>query len=108
MVRIAVYSDIHGNTPGLEAVQNEIDNYGSVDFEICLGDLIYGGPGTGEIIDMIKKRNAIFLRGNHDEDVINFDEVLPSLPAANRVSAQVWNNWMIISAGSWMLKFGIS
>ena len=34
MIRIAVYSDIHGNTPGLEAVHNEIDKYGSIDLEI--------------------------------------------------------------------------
>jgi predicted phosphodiesterase len=95
VIRIAVYSDIHGNTPGIEAVHNEIDKYGSIDLEICLGDLIYGGPGTSEIIDMIQKRNVIFLRGNHDEDIINFQTVLPSLPESHRISAKIWNDWLI-------------
>ena len=105
MLRIAVYSDIHGNIPGLQAVHNEIDRQGPVDIEICLGDLVYGGPGTGGIIDMIEKRNAVFLRGNHDEDIINFRSVLPTLPKTHRKSAQIWNDWLLSKMTNDELKY---
>ena len=94
-VRIAVYSDIHGNTPGLEAVHEQIDAMGGVDLEICLGDVVYGGPGTGEVVARLRDRNVVLLRGNHDEDLAGFDEVLPTLQPAHRRPAVVWHQWLM-------------
>ena len=39
---IAVYSDIHGNPPGLKAVHGLIDRLGGIDREIRLEDVLYG------------------------------------------------------------------
>ncbi len=94
-MRIAVYSDIHGNTPGLQAVHRKIDSLGSVDLEIFLGDAVYGGPGVSDVVQLLRGRNATILRGNHDEGLVDFEIVLPKLPAAHRHAAQVWHDWIL-------------
>jgi predicted phosphodiesterase len=94
-VRIAVYSDIHGNTPGLEAVHEQIDAMGGVEREICLGDVVYGGPGTGDIVARLRDRNVVLLRGNHDEDLAGFEKVLSTLQPSHRGPATVWHEWLM-------------
>jgi len=94
-MRIAVYSDIHGNTPGLEAIHARIDAIGQIDLEICLGDLFYGGPGTKEVLRRLQDRQVVLVRGNHEEDLRNFDDALTTLPAASRVSAKIWHQWIV-------------
>jgi predicted phosphodiesterase len=93
-VRIAVYSDIHGNTPGLRAVHEQIDAAGGIDLEICLGDVVYGGPGTGDLVAMLRDRRAVLLLGNHDQDLVGFDAVLPTLEPDHRHAAAVWHRWL--------------
>jgi len=94
-MRIAVYSDVHGNTPGLQAVHRDIDSLGSIDLEIFLGDAFYGGPGVLDIVQLLRTRNATVLRGNHDEGLVDFQNVLPTLPEAHRHAAQVWHDWIL-------------
>ena len=94
-MRIAVYSDIHGNTPGLQAVHRKIDSLGSIDLEIFLGDAVYGGPGVSDVVQFLQGRNATILRGNHDEGLVDFERVLPKLPAAHQHAAQVWHDWIL-------------
>jgi len=93
-MRIAVYSDIHGNTPGLEAIHARIDAIGQMDLEICLGDLFYDGPGTKEVLRRLQDRQVVMVRGNHEEDLLNFDDVLPTLPQAHRMAAANWHQWL--------------
>jgi predicted phosphodiesterase len=93
-MRMAIYSDIHGNTPGLKAVHARIDAMGGVDTEVCLGDLVYGGPGAREIIDQLRDRRVVLLRGNHEEDLAGFDGVLPTLRPAHRPAAMLWHRWL--------------
>ena len=91
---IAVYTDIHGNTPGLDAVHAGIDSLEHVDLEICLGDTVYGGPGTTEIVDRLRRRDIVFLRGNHDEAFEGFELILPTLPPEHHPAAATWNRWI--------------
>jgi predicted phosphodiesterase len=93
-MRVAVYSDVHGNTPGLEAVHNKIDAIGRIDQEICLGDLFYGGPGTVEVLTRLHDRRVVMVRGNHEEDLGDFDNVLPTLPLTHRLDASNWHQWL--------------
>ena len=93
-MRIAVYSDIHGNTPGMNAVHERIDAIGGFDEEICLGDVLYGGPGTRDIIRRLQDRQVVLVRGNHHEDLVGFDEVLSTLPSTHRRAAAVWHRWL--------------
>ena len=83
MRRIAVFSDIHGNVPVLEAIIKDI-NSNNVDEIICLGDTLGLGPMPGECIDLIIDNNINMVLGNHelyylrgtsiDEDMTDYEK----------------------------------
>lgn len=62
-MRILVISDIHSNLPALEAV---LLAAGTVDFAICLGDIVDYGPQPAECLAVIQERADIVVMGNHD------------------------------------------
>ncbi|MBN1351677.1 metallophosphoesterase family protein [candidate division KSB1 bacterium] len=64
-MRYAILSDIHGNLEALEAVLLQIEN-ASIDYIICLGDVVGYGPNPNECIELIKQKAKIILAGNHD------------------------------------------
>ncbi len=63
---IALISDIHSNLEALTAVFREIDARG-VKNVYCLGDIVGYGPEPGPVVDLIRTRCSLTLRGNHDE-----------------------------------------
>jgi putative phosphoesterase len=81
MSLIAIFSDVHGNLPALEAVLKDI-NYRKVDQVYCLGDLVDFAPWTNEVIDLIRSSHITCLMGNHDERVA-FDQVIMPLQKHN-------------------------
>lgn len=76
MIKIAVFSDVHGNLPALETVLNDIENRG-IQQKFCLGDLVDFAPWGNEVIGKIKSLNIPCLMGNHDERIA-FD--IPVIP----------------------------
>jgi predicted phosphodiesterase len=76
MVQIAVFSDVHGNLPALNAVLNDIEKRG-IQQKYCLGDLVDFAPWGNEVIEKIKALNIPCLMGNHDERIA-FD--IPVVP----------------------------
>ncbi len=66
---IAVLSDVHGNLPALKAVLCEVDRLGC-DRLISLGDVTGYYAEPGKCIDLLVQRDAVQLRGNHDEYLI--------------------------------------
>lgn len=64
-MKIAVFSDIHGNLPALESIIKSIKN-SNVDKIICLGDVIGLGPSPKECLDLIIKENIDMVLGNHE------------------------------------------
>ena len=64
-MRIAVISDIHSNLHALEAVLTDIETE-SPDEIWCLGDVVGYGPRPNECTDIVRKRAAVVLVGNHD------------------------------------------
>ncbi|MBU1108457.1 MAG: metallophosphatase family protein [Candidatus Riflebacteria bacterium] len=68
-MRLAVFSDIHGNAIALEAVLRDISKQ-SVDQMACLGDVASMGPQPAEVMDMLIPLNSIFISGNHDEAML--------------------------------------
>ncbi len=68
MDRIAIISDIHSNKTALEAVFADIESRG-IDKIYCLGDLVIKGPRPSEVIDLIKEKCQVVLKGNCDEAV---------------------------------------
>ncbi|MDD2410024.1 MAG: metallophosphoesterase family protein [Bacilli bacterium] len=73
-MRIAVFSDIHGNLQSLEAILSDIKNE-NIDKIICLGDVIGIGPNPKECLDLIIKNNIEMVLGNHELYYINGAEI---------------------------------
>ena len=83
-MRIAVFSDIHGNLQALNAILDDIkkENFDEV---ICLGDVIGLGPKPKECLELLLNSNVTILAGNHDlyyrdgieidDEITNIDEI---------------------------------
>lgn len=69
--RIAIFSDLHGNSLATEAVLAAIDTE-APDAVYCLGDLVGYGARPNETIDSIRERSIPTIMGNYD-DGVGFD-----------------------------------
>jgi putative phosphoesterase len=67
-MRIALFSDIHGNLPAFEAVLADIERQ-QVDAAYCLGDLVGYGPFPNEVIETIRGQQFPTIMGNYDDGV---------------------------------------
>lgn len=65
-MRVAIFADIHGNLPALEAVLAEIDHE-QPDHVICLGDVAAFGPQPREVVALLRERDYPTAMGNADE-----------------------------------------
>lgn len=68
MQRIALFSDIHGNSAALDAVLADIARVGIAE-RYCLGDLIGYGPDPGGVIERLRSQDIPTIPGNYDEGV---------------------------------------
>lgn len=66
MERIALFSDIHGNIPALEAALMDAAARG-VTRIFCLGDLVGKGPHSDRVVDICRARCERVIRGNWDD-----------------------------------------
>ncbi len=64
-MRLAIFSDVHGNMEALEAVQSALA-LETPDRILCLGDLVGYGPDPALCIDAVLGFCDIVLAGNHD------------------------------------------
>ena len=64
----AVFSDVHGNLPGLEAILRDIEARG-VRATISLGDLVGYGPSPNEVALLVRDRGIPSLMGNYDQGI---------------------------------------
>lgn len=65
---VAVLNDIHGNLPALESVLADLDTE-PVDAIVCGGDVLWG-PYQSECLALLRSRDARFLTGNSERDVL--------------------------------------
>jgi putative phosphoesterase len=66
--RFAVFSDVHGNLPALEAVLADIERRG-IAHTLCLGDLVGYGPSPNEVALLLRDRGIPTLMGNYDQGI---------------------------------------
>lgn len=64
-MKIAVFSDIHGNYQALESIIKDIKGK-RVDKVIFLGDAVSLGPDSNKCLDLLFKEKVIFILGNHE------------------------------------------
>jgi len=69
-MRIALFSDIHGNLPALDAVLADIDASDITD-RYCLGDLVGYGPDPAGVIDRVRAVGVPTVLGNYDDGIGN-------------------------------------
>jgi predicted phosphodiesterase len=65
-MKIAVFSDIHGNCLALETVLADIKQAG-VDQLVCLGDVVQGGPQPAETLAIMQELVCPVVMGNTDD-----------------------------------------
>lgn len=71
MKTFAVITDIHGNSPALQAVLEDISKR-EIDHIFCLGDMVGIGPDSNQVLEMLtEQKNISFVIGNHDLAVIS-------------------------------------
>ena len=70
-MRVAIFSDIHGNLPALEAVLADIAGQ-RPDAVYCLGDLVGYGASPNEVTSRIRAEGIPTVMGNYD-DGVGFD-----------------------------------
>lgn len=59
-MKIAIVSDIHANLEALQAFPEDYDELW------VLGDLVTYGPNPAEVVDAVRRRATLVVRGNHD------------------------------------------
>ena len=64
----AVFSDVHGNLPALEAILPDIERREIPD-TLCLGDLVGYGPSPNEVALLVRERGIPTLMGNYDQGI---------------------------------------
>lgn len=93
MIQIAVFGDVHGNLPALEAVLNDIEERG-IRQKFCLGDLVDFAPWGNEVIEKIRSLNIPCLMGNHDERIA-FD--IPVIPLSKHSEEETAARFLAIN-----------
>ncbi|EDS77612.1 phosphodiesterase, family subfamily [Clostridium botulinum C str. Eklund] len=89
-MKIAIFSDVHGNLEALKAVLSDIKSK-NVDRIVCLGDLVGYGPFPNEVIDIVRNENILNIVGNYDTAVVqNNIEYIQDNPL-NRDFALPWS-----------------
>ena len=64
----AVFSDVHGNLPALEAILVDIERRDIRD-TLCLGDLVGYGPSPNEVASLVRDSGIPTLMGNYDHGI---------------------------------------
>lgn len=73
-MRLAVFSDVHGNLEALEAFFHHVREIG-VDEFACLGDIIGYGPNPNECLEKVRSLPEIGVTlGNHEWASLNLEE----------------------------------
>jgi putative phosphoesterase len=62
-MKIVIVSDIHGNYDALSALPESYDELW------VLGDLVNYGPEPKEVVDFVKGKATLVVRGNHDQSI---------------------------------------
>ena len=68
-MRIAIFTDIHGNLPALKSILDDIKS-NNIDKVICLGDVVGLGPKSKDCLDLIMDNNIEMVLGNNELNII--------------------------------------
>lgn len=86
-MRLAILADIHGNLVALKAVLADLEARGGADHLIVLGDLV-GGPRPTEVIQTLIAHDAICIRGNRGDYMLDYGQHERQAPGTYRTGKQ--------------------
>lgn len=89
-IRVAVFSDVHGNVQALRAVLKAIDRVGPFDEVIAAGDYCLKGPEPVTALELVRERATKMLLGNTDWDIHDSGESLAD-PSKKKLEAIEWS-----------------
>ena len=101
-MRIAILSDIHGNSLAMGAALNEIEQHGGADEFWFLGDLVaFGHDPIGVMQRLVALPKARFVRGNTDKYVLSGEHPGPSLGEIQSDLQRLEQRLHMVSSISW-------
>jgi predicted phosphodiesterase len=83
-MRLALFSDVHGNWTALQEVWATITQRGPFDAIICAGDLASGRPHPSECVEFLAEHDVICVLGNTDTFFLG--QPVPDSPARQRLA----------------------
>jgi putative phosphoesterase len=90
-LRIAVFSDVHGNCVAFDGVLSDIQKQ-SVDGIVCLGDAIQGGAQPAEVVARLRKFSIPTVMGNADHWMITGLANTAKEPVSNaQLEVRIWS-----------------
>jgi predicted phosphodiesterase len=97
-LRVAVYSDVHGNLPALDATLAAIERRGPWYRVIAAGDHCLSGPDPATALTRVLERSTDVLQGNTDRDIVDSGASDPELGDKKR-AAIAWTRARLGAAG---------
>lgn len=94
-MKIAVFSDMHGNALALEAMLADVRGE-AVDQMVCLGDAIQGGPQPAQVVTQLRTLGCPVVMGNADDWLITGqDSGAENIPEARRRKMDAVREWQL-------------
>ena len=100
-MRIAVFSDVHGNLLALDACLADLASQGGADAIVVAGDLCLEGPKPKKVLQRVEEIGAACVRGNTDRylsDDASSEEFDPAAAAqidwTRRELGEHWLEWL--------------
>lgn len=92
-MKLAVFSDIHGNYQALEAILKDIESK-NIDETIFLGDAVALGPNSNECVKLLLDKNVKYILGNHEHYLIKTCSIDPDMEE-EKIEHHLWVNGTI-------------
>ena len=97
-MRIAIFSDIHGNVRGLDACLADLAAQGGADQVVGAGDFCLDGPRPREVLQRFVDYGAVCVRGNTDRYIADAapddDEEADSVAWQREQLGAQWLSWL--------------
>jgi predicted phosphodiesterase len=82
---LGIYADLHSNLPALRSMEMAI---GGVDRWVSLGDSIGLFPAVNEVLDWQRDRDAVYVRGDHEEALSGSGAISGSFSGSQSIRSQ--------------------
>jgi predicted phosphodiesterase len=109
-MRVALFSDVHGNVRALDACLKDLRAQGGADAIAGAGDYCMDGPRPREVLERLVEIGARCVRGNTDRYIADVDDVRPGHEEYAEAAwyraalGEAWRTWL--GALPFALQFG--